>query len=82
MLRKRKLKQATIRSVNYNVRAARLKTQLEGYEKELSDLRATYTDNKSKIDAIEADLETIELVHSIQEAIKMLQEEIERIKGI
>lgn len=61
--------------------AARLKTQLEGYEKELSDLRATYTDNKSKIDAIEADLETIELVHSIQEAIKMLQEEIERIKG-
>lgn len=61
--------------------ATRLKSQLESYEKELEDLRATYTDNKSKIDAIEADLETIELVHSIQEAIRMLQDEVERIKG-
>ena len=40
-----------------------------------------FADYPAKIDAIEADLETIELVHSIQEAIKMLQEEIERIKG-
>lgn len=60
--------------------ATKLKTMLEGYEKELADLRATYTDNKSKIDAIEADLATIELVHSIQEAIRMLQEEVERVK--
>lgn len=58
----------------------KLKSLLEGYEKELADLRATYTDNKSKIDAIEADIEIIELVHSIQEAIRMLQEEVARAK--
>ena len=37
-------------------------------------MRKTYSDNQSKIDAIEADLETIELVHSMQDAIKELND--------
>jgi len=43
----------------------------------LEDLRQAYSDNQSKIEAIEADLETIELVHGMQDAIKELQDQVD-----
>lgn len=54
-----------------------LEDRLRQEEARLADLRASYSDNQSKIDAIEADLETIELVHGMQDAIKDLQDEVE-----
>lgn len=51
-----------------------LENRLAQEQARLDDLRKTYSDNQSKIDAIEADLETIELVHSMQDAIKELQD--------
>lgn len=51
-----------------------LESRLSQEQARLEDLRKTYSDNQSKIDAIEADLETIELVHSMQDAIKELQD--------
>ena len=51
-----------------------LESRLAQEQARLEDLRKTYSDNQSKIDAIEADLETIELVHSMQDAIKELND--------
>lgn len=51
-----------------------LESHLAQEQARLEDLRRTYSDNQSKIDAIEADLETIELVHSMQDAIKELND--------
>lgn len=55
----------------------RLEARLRQEESRLEDFRSTYSDNQSKIDAIEADLETIELVHGMQDAIKDLQAELD-----
>lgn len=55
----------------------RLEARLRQEESRLEDFRNTYSDNQSKIDAIEADLETIELVHGMQDAIKDLQAELD-----
>lgn len=55
----------------------RLEDRLHQEERRLADLQATYSDNQSKIDAIESDLQTIELVHGMQDAIKDLQAELE-----
>ena len=55
----------------------RLEDRLKQEERRLADLQATYSDNQSKIDAIEADLQTIELVHGMQDAIKDLQAELD-----
>ena len=55
----------------------RLEGRLKQEEQRLADLQATYADNQSKIDAIESDLQTIELVHGMQDAIRDLQIELE-----
>lgn len=55
----------------------RLEGRLKQEEQRLADLQATYADNQSKIDAIESDLQTIELVHGMQDAIRELQIELE-----
>ncbi|MBR6416374.1 MAG: AAA family ATPase [Bacteroidales bacterium] len=55
----------------------RLESRLKQEEQRLADLQATYADNQSKIDAIESDLQTIELVHGMQDAIRDLQIELE-----
>lgn len=55
----------------------RLEVRLKQEEQRLADLQATYADNQSKIDAIESDLQTIELVHGMQDAIRDLQIELE-----
>lgn len=57
-----------------------LEKQLEDAQNRLSELQVCYSDTKLKIESIEADLDTIELVHSIQDAIKQLESEIEREK--
>ena len=54
----------------------RLEGRLKQEEQRLADLQATYADNQSKIDAIESDLQTIELVHGMQDAIRDLQIEL------
>lgn len=54
-----------------------LEDRLLQEETRLADLQATYSDNQSKIDAIESDIQTIELVHGMQDAIKDLQTELE-----
>lgn len=54
--------------------------RLSGYQKELEDLQESYTNTAAKLEAIEADIETIGLVSSIREAIRSMQEEIEREK--
>lgn len=51
-----------------------LESRLAQEQARLEDLRKTYSDNQAKIEAIEADLETIELVHSMQDAIKELND--------
>ena len=62
----------------------REKELLESYlaqeNSRLADLRTTYSDNQARIDAIEADLETIELVHGMQDAIKDLQDEVDILR--
>lgn len=55
----------------------RLESLLTQENIRLTDLRKTYSDNQSRIDAIEADLEIIELVHGMQDAIKELNDEVE-----
>ena len=55
----------------------RLEGRLKQEEQRLADLQTTYADNQSKIDAIESDLQTIELVHGMQDAIRDLQIELE-----
>jgi len=55
----------------------RLEGRRKQEEQRLADLQATYADNQSKIDAIESDLQTIELVHGMQDAIRDLQIELE-----
>lgn len=55
----------------------RLEERLRQEERRLADLQNTYSDNQSKIDAIESDLQTIELVHGMQDAIRDLQAELE-----
>jgi hypothetical protein len=54
--------------------------RLSGYQKELEDLEESYSNTAAKLEAIEADLETIGLVSSIKEAIRSMQSEIEREK--
>ncbi len=55
----------------------RLEERLKQEEQRLTDLQSTYADNQSKIDAIESDLQTIELVHGMQDAIRDLQIELD-----
>ena len=77
----RKDKQSSEASARLMVDKERLEERLKQEEARLADLRLTYSDNQSKIDAIESDIETIELVHGMQDAIKDLQAELDIKRG-
>ena len=69
----KKDKQASDASARLLQDRQRLEDRLKAEENRLEDLRKIYSDNQSKIDAIEADLQTIELVHGMQDALRDLQ---------
>lgn len=77
----KKNKQTGEKAASLMAERRQLEKRLEIAQKRLSELQDSYSDTKLKIESIEADLETIELVHSIQDAIKQLESEIEKEKA-
>lgn len=73
----RKNKQTGEKAANLMAERRLLEKNLENAQARLSELQESYSDTKLKIESIEADFDTIELVHSIQNAIKQLESEIE-----
>ena len=76
----KKIKQTSTKASGLLQERRRLEDCLDSAQNRLSELQESYLEKRLKIESIEADFETIEQVHTIQDDIKQLESEIEKDK--
>ena len=72
----KKNKQTGEKAANLQKERKSYESKLTEYQSRLKKLQNSYSDVNHQIESIESDLDTIELVHNIQESIKQLESEI------
>ncbi len=77
----KKNKQTGVKAANLMEERSKLEKKLKDAQARLETLQKNYLDTNQKIESIESDFDTIELVHSMQDALKQVEIDIETEKS-
>ncbi len=77
----KKNKQTGVKAANLMEERSKLEKKLKDAQARLETFQKNYLDTNQKIESIESDFDTIELVHSMQDALKQVEIDIETEKS-